>query len=59
MTVAFIQPCMWFMEEPSQFSVGPTAQSLTCSTMEKPHTELDDCMRMLLACFRKMISGRE
>ena len=23
-------PCMWFMEEPSQFSVGQTAQSLTC-----------------------------
>ena len=23
-----IQPCVWFMEEPSQFSVGQTAQSL-------------------------------
>ena len=23
------QPCMWFMEEPSQFSLGQTAQSLT------------------------------
>ena len=38
-----IQPCMWFVEEPSQFSVGQTAQSLTCSIMEKPHTGLDEC----------------
>ena len=30
-----IQPSMWFMGEPSQFSVGQTAQSLTCSIMEK------------------------
>ena len=30
------------MEEPSQFSVGQTAQSLTCSIMDKPHTGLDD-----------------
>ena len=28
------QPCMWYMEEPSQFSVGQTAQSLNCSIME-------------------------
>ena len=27
---------------PSQFSLGHTAQSLTCSIMEKPHTGLDD-----------------
>ena len=33
-----IQPCMWFMEEPGQFTVGQTAQSLTCSIIEKPHT---------------------
>ena len=26
---------MWFMEEPSQFSVGQTAQFLTCSIMER------------------------
>ena len=26
-----IQPCMWFMEEPIQFPVGQTAQSLTCN----------------------------
>ena len=37
-----ILPCKWFVEEPSQFSVGQTAQSLTCSIMEKPHTGLDD-----------------
>ena len=30
------------MEEPSQFSVGQTAQSLTCSITEKPHTGLDE-----------------
>ena len=29
-----VQTCMWIMEEPSQFAVGQTAQSLTCSIME-------------------------
>ena len=46
------------MEEPSQFSVGQTAQrSLTCSITEKPHTGLDDCLNMLLACFRATMSA--
>ena len=45
-----------FMEEPSQFSLDQTAQSLTCSIMEKQHTGLGDCLRMLLACFRKRMS---
>ena len=49
---------MWFMEEPSQFSVGQTAQSLTCPRLEKPHTGLDDCLIMLLSCFRKRMSGQ-
>ena len=44
---------MLFMKEPSQFSMGQTAQSLTCSIMEKQHTGLDDCLNMLLSCFRK------
>ena len=47
---------MWFMEEPSPFFVGQTAQSLTSSIMEKPHTGLDDCLNMLLASFRKRMS---
>ena len=50
---------MWFMEEPSQFSVGQTAQNLTCAIMEKPHTGLDDCLNMLLSCFRKRLSVQE
>ena len=50
-----VQPCIWFMEEPSQFAVGQTSQSLTCSIMEKPHTGLDDCKRVLQECFRKMM----
>ena len=41
------------MGEPSQFSVGQTAQSLTCFITEKPHTGLEECLRMLLMCFRK------
>ena len=45
------------MEEPSQFCVGQTVQILTCSNMEKPHTGLDDCLNMLLACFIKRMSG--
>ena len=35
-----VQPCMWFKEETSQFSMGQIAQSLTCSIKEKPHTVL-------------------
>ena len=54
---SFIQPCKWFMEVPSQFSMGQTAQSLTCSIMEKSHTGLDDCLNMLLSCFREKMSG--
>ena len=50
-----VQPCIWCKEEPSQVSMGQTAQSLTCSIMEKPHTGLDDCLNMLLSCFRKMM----
>ena len=47
---------MRFMEELSQFSVGLTEQSITCSIKEKPHTGLDDCLRILLSCFRKKMS---
>ena len=43
--------------------MGQTAQSLTCSIMEKPHTGLDECPRILLSCFRARNSdfgvGRE
>ena len=54
-----VQTCIWFKEGPSQFSMGQIAQSLTCSIMEKPHTELDDCLRMLQACCRKRMSVPE
>ena len=56
---SFIQPCMWFKEEPSQFFMDLTAQSLTCSIMERPHTGLDECPRILLLCFRAMHSAAE
>ena len=49
---------MWFMEEPSQFSVGQTAKSLICSIMETPHTGTDDCLNMVLACLRKRMSAK-
>ena len=50
---------MWFQYEPSQFSVGQTAQSQACSIMEKPHTGtgLHDCLKILLLCFRARMSG--
>ena len=47
-----VQPCIWFKEEQSQFSMVQTAQSLTCSIMEKPHTKLGECPRILLSYFR-------
>ena len=40
---------MWFSEEACQFSGGQTAQSLTCCIMEKPHTDLNDCLKILLS----------
>ena len=46
---------MWFKEE----QVGQISQSLTCSITEKPHTGLDDCLNILLACFRKRMSGQQ
>ena len=49
---------MWLME----FVVGQTAQSLTCSIVEKLQTGLDDCLNMLLSRFRRRMSadgGRE
>ena len=52
-----VQPCIWLKEEPGQFSMGKIAQSITCSIMEKPHTGLDECPRILLACFRARNSG--
>ena len=51
------QSSMWFMVEPTQFSVGQTPHSLTCSIMEKPHTGLDDRPRMLQACFIRRIAA--
>ena len=48
---------MYFMEEPIQFSVGQTAQSLTSSIMDISHTGSDDCLRILQACLRKRMSG--
>ena len=52
-----VQPCIWFKDEPSQFSMGQTPHSLTCSVMEKPHRRLDGCLRILLACFRARSSA--
>ena len=48
------------MEEPSQFSVGQTAQSLTYSIMEKPHTGLDECLSILRLALEKgcLTAGR-
>ena len=39
-------PGIWFK------AVLQTSQSLACSIMEKPHTGLDECPRILLSCFR-------
>ena len=52
-----VQPCIWFKEEPSQFSMGQTAQILTCFIMEKPLAGSDEFLRILLACFRARNSG--
>ena len=54
-----IQPCMWFIEVPSQFSMVQTTQRLSCSIMAKIHSWLDDCLRMLQACFRKKTCTKE
>ena len=43
-----VQLCIWFKEEPSQFSMDQTVQSLTCSIMEKPHTGLEESYSRVL-----------
>ena len=45
----------WKSQESSPW--GLTAQSLICSIMDKPHTGLDECPRILLSCFRAWNSG--
>ena len=47
-----VQPRIWLKEEPSQFSMGQTSQSLACSIVEKPRTGVDECPKILLSCFR-------
>ena len=54
-----VQPCNWFKSEPRQFSLGQTAQSITGSLIEKPHTGLDDCLNILLSCFRASTSDSD
>ena len=39
--------------------MGQTAQSLTCSITEKPHTGLDECPGILLSCFSARNSASE
>ena len=46
-----VLPCIWFKEEPCQFSMSQTSQSLSCSIMEKPHTGLVEWPRILSLCF--------
>ena len=48
------RPCSKALEydsRTSQLSMGQTEHSPTCSIMEKPHTGLDECPRILLSCF--------
>ena len=52
-----IQPCIWFMEDPSQFALGQTAKSVTCSINEKPLTGLSDCLKILLSPSSYWMSG--
>ena len=49
---AVVHPCIRFKEEPSQFSMGQTTKSLTCSIVG-----LYECPRILLSCFRARNSG--
>ena len=41
-----VQPCIWFKKQPSQFSMGQTLLSITCSIVEKLDTGLDECPRI-------------
>ena len=36
-----------------------STEPITCSIMEMRHTGLDDCLRILLSCFKARISGRK
>ena len=45
------------LEVPSQFSMGQTVQSLTCSIMENHIQGWMTDLNMLLSCFREKMSG--
>ena len=49
-----VQSYIWFKDDPSQFSIGQTAESnlFHHGELEKPHRVLDGCSRILLSCFR-------
>ena len=39
--------------------MGQTAHNLTCSIMEKPHAGLEECLIILLSCFRARNSAAD
>ena len=50
-----VQPCIWFKEEQAS---SPWAKQHR-AIMEKPHTGLEECPRILLSCFRARMSHAE
>ena len=52
-----VNPVSGSRKSQAKFSMDQTAQSLTCSIMEIPHTGLDECAKFLLSCFRARNSG--
>ena len=55
MTVAYSDSMYKVQGRTKQVLRGPnsTEPSLTCSIMDKPHTGPDDCLNMLLSCFKQ------
>ena len=53
-----IQPCMRFLHDCTGWALYCLAHGELAWLFHEPHTGLDDCLNMLLACFRKRMSGR-
>ena len=54
-----IQPCIWFLHDGPGSALCCLAHGELACLFHEPNTGLDDCLRMLQACFRKRMSDLE
>ena len=48
--------CMWFLHDGTGYTLCCLAYGELARHLHEPHTGLDDCLNMLLSCFRNRLS---